>query len=52
MTKTYHITITATDCSEWEAETEEEARALAWEFFKNEPLTNNAELSVEEVNND
>ncbi len=47
--KTYHITIVATDCTEFEAETQEEAEALAWEFFKGEPLTNNAELETEEV---
>jgi hypothetical protein len=50
--KTYHVTITATDCSEWEAETQEEAEALAWEFFKGEPLTNNAQLDTEEVSED
>lgn len=45
--KTYHITITATDCSEWEANSQEEAEALAWEFYKGEPLTNNAQLDVD-----
>jgi len=47
--KTFHVTITATDCSEWEAETKEEAEALAWEFFSEQPLTTNAQLDTEEI---
>lgn len=44
----YHITIVSTECSEWEAETEEEARTLAIEFFKTESLVNHStEIDVE-----